>query len=123
MNPRKWALGIVMGLVLVLAAPAEKHLEKMPQLLPWSQQIAVREGWLGKRHAMLLEVMRRHHADMWIIVNEEFHNDPITEYIAPARVYTGGRGLFFFLDAGDQGLRKISITGYSEESVQKFFEN
>ncbi|MGA8221307.1 MAG: M24 family metallopeptidase [Candidatus Acidiferrales bacterium] len=123
MNLRKWALGIVVGLVLVLAATAEKPREKMPQLLPWSQQIAVREGWLVKRHAMLLDMMRRHNVDMWIIVNEEFHNDPITEYIAPPRVYTGGRDIFVFVDAGEKGLRKIAVTGYSEESVQKFFES
>jgi Xaa-Pro dipeptidase len=123
MNPRKWVLGIVVGLVLVLAVAAEKPPEKMPQLLPWSQQIAVREGWLGKRHAMLLDMMRRHNVDMWIIVNEEFHNDPITEYIAPPRVYTGGRDIFVFVDTGEKGLRKIAITGYSEESVQKFFES
>ena len=123
MNLRKWILGTVVCLALAFAAPAEKPREKMPQLLPWSQQIAVREGWLVKRHAMLLDTMRRHNVDMWIVVNEEFHNDPITEYIAPPRVYTGGRDIFVFVDAGDKGLRKIAITGYSEESVQKFFES
>jgi Xaa-Pro aminopeptidase len=123
MNFRKSVLGLLVCLILVFAAPAEKPRERMPQLLPWSQQIAVREGWLVKRHAMLLEMMRRHNVDMWIIVNEEFHNDPITEYIAPPRVYTGGRDIFVFVDAGEKGLRKIAVTGYSEESVQKFFES
>jgi Xaa-Pro dipeptidase len=122
MDFRKWIGGIGVCLVLVLAAPAEKPRKKMPQLLPWSQQITVREGWLVKRHAMLLDMMRRHNLDMWIVLNEEFHNDPMTEYIAPPRVYTGGRDIFVFVDAGDKGLRKIAITGYSEESVQKFFE-
>jgi len=123
MSFRKWGLGIAVCLALVFTAPAEKPREKMPQLLPWSVQIAVREGWLLKRHAMLLEMMRRHNVDMWIIVNEEFHNDPLTEYIAPPRVYTGGRDIFVFVDSGEKGLRKIAITGYSEESVQKFFES
>ena len=36
----------------------------------------VREGWLEQRHAILLDMMRRHGVGMWIIVNEEFHNDP-----------------------------------------------
>ncbi|MGH9714854.1 MAG: M24 family metallopeptidase [Candidatus Acidiferrales bacterium] len=123
MNFRKSVLGLLVCLILVFATPAEKPREKMPQLLPWSQQIAVREGWLVKRHAMLLDMMRRHNVDMWIIVNEEFHNDPLTEYIAPPRVYTGGRDIFVFVDTGEKGLRKIAITGYSEESVQKFFES
>ncbi len=55
------------------------------QLLDWSEQMAVRDGWLDTRHEMLLPMMRRHSIDMWIVVNEEFHDDPLTEYIAPAR--------------------------------------
>lgn len=87
----------------------------------WSQQIAMREVWLAKRHALLLDMMRRHHIDMWIVVNEEFHNDPLTEYIAPPRPYTGNRDIFVFLDTGTT-LRKIAVTGYAEENVQRFFE-
>ena len=123
MKFRKWVLGITVSLALVFTAPAEKPQKAMPKLLPWSQQITVRESWLQKRHAMLLDMMRRHNLDMWIIVNEEFHNDPLTEYIAPPRVYTGGRDIFVFVDTGEKGLRKIAITGYAEESVQRFFES
>ena len=79
--------------------------------------------WLVKRHAMLLDMMRRNHVDMWIVVNEEFHNDPLTEYVAPPRVYTGGRDIFVFVDAGAAGLKKFAITGYSEENLQRFFES
>jgi len=96
--------------------------EQMPHLLPWSQQIAVREGWLVKRHALLLDMMRRHNIDMWIVVNEEFHDDPLTEFVAPPRPYTGNRDFFVFVDAGEKGLKKIAITGYSQESVAHFFE-
>ena len=127
MNPRKWVLVLAACGVLIGAAATQKskqkNLPKAPELLPWSQQIAVREQWLVKRHAMLLDMMRRNHVDMWIVVNEEFHNDPLTEYIAPPRVYTGGRDIFVFVDAGDAGLKKIAVTGYSEENVQRFFES
>jgi Xaa-Pro dipeptidase len=94
----------------------------MPKLLPWSDQIAVREGWLLKKHAMLLDMMRAHNVGMWVVVNEEFHNDPITEYVAPPRVYTGNRDIFVFVDAGSAGLKKFALTGYSEETLKKFFE-
>jgi Xaa-Pro dipeptidase len=127
MNPRKWVLVLAACGVLIGAAATQKskqkNLPKAPELLPWSQQIAVRERWLVKRHAMLLDMMRRNHVDMWIVVNEEFHNDPLTEYVAPPRVYTGGRDIFVFVDAGDAGLKKIAVTGYSEENVQRFFES
>jgi Xaa-Pro dipeptidase len=95
----------------------------MPRLLPWSQQIAVREGWLEKRRALLLDMMRRHNVNMWIVVNEEFHDDPLTEYVAPPRPYTGNRDIFVFVDNGEKGLKCIAITGYSQESVSRFFEN
>ena len=91
-------------------------------LLPWSQQITVREQWLVKRHAMLLPMMRRHGIGMWIVVNEEFHDDPLVHAVAPPRPYTGNRDIFVFIDAGAQGLKKFAITGYTEENLARFFD-
>jgi Xaa-Pro dipeptidase len=96
--------------------------DKPVKLPSWSQQIAIREGWLVKRHELILPMMRRHNIDMWVIVNEEFHNDPLTEYIAPPRIYTGNRDIFVFIDTGTS-LRKVAITGYAEENVKRFFES
>ncbi len=94
-----------------------------PALLSWSEQMAERDAWLERRHEMLLPMMRRHGIEMWIVVNEEFHDDPLTEYVAPARPYTGRRDVFVFVDAGDDGLRKVAATGYWEENVARFFES
>jgi Xaa-Pro aminopeptidase len=105
-----------------LLAPQSGHAEQPVKLPSWSQQIAIREGWLVKRHEMILPMMRRHNIDMWVIVNEEFHNDPLTEYVAPPRVYTGNRDIFVFVDTGT-ALRKVAITGYAEENVKRFFES
>src|SRR5436853_2246621 len=69
-------------LLIFFPAIAQKA-GKTPKLLSWSQQIAVREQWLAKRHEMILPMMREHGIDMWIVVNEEFHDDPLTQYIAP----------------------------------------
>lgn len=118
----KWLAACGICAALSMPGAAQSLKEQMPHLLPWSQQIAVREGWLVKRHAMLLEMMRRHNVDMWIVVNEEFHDDPMTEYVAPPRPYTGNRDIFVFVDAGEKGLKKIAVTGYSQESVGHFFE-
>jgi Xaa-Pro dipeptidase len=131
MQFRRWL--VVLGFCAILASPvaaqsqaaaaaAQSLKDQMPHLLPWSQQIAVREGWLVKRQALLLDMMRRHNVEMWIVVNEEFHDDPLTEFVAPPRPYTGNRDFFVFVDTGDKGLKKIAVTGYSQESVAKFFE-
>ena len=104
-------------------APRRFDAVETPTLLTWSEQMAVRDAWLATRHGMLLPMMRRHGIDMWIVVNEEFHDDPLTEYVAPARPYTGRRDIFVFVDAGDAGLRKVAATGYWEETVARFFES
>jgi len=102
-----------------LASPGDE----VPRLLTWSQQIRERDEWLAKRHRMLLGMMRRHRLDWWIIVNEEFHGDPLTPFVAPARPYAGDRDIFVFIDADEEGLRKIALTGYAEESVERVFES
>ena len=103
-------------------APSPESADEV-RLLSWSEQIDVRDAWLEQRHEMLLPMMRRHGIGMWIVVNEEFHDDPLTEYVAPARPYTGRRDIFVFVDAGDSGLRKVAATGYWEENVARFFES
>lgn len=107
----------------LLAAGAELRGEAPPRLLPLSQQIAIREDWLARRHAALLPMMRRHDLDWWIVVNEEFHPDPLTPFVAPPRPYAGNRDLFVFIDAGEKGLRRVAITGFAEESLSRFFES
>lgn len=110
------SLCALVGAVSARAAAAE------PFPPPLTEQMRVRDGWLELRHARLLEQMRRHGVGMWIVVNEEFHEDPLTAYVAPARPYVGGRDLFVFVDAGEKGLRKVAITGFFEEQLARFFE-
>ncbi|NKB88492.1 MAG: M24 family metallopeptidase [Acidobacteria bacterium] len=94
-----------------------------PELPSWSEQTAIREQWLLKRHETILPLMRKHELDMWIVVNEEFHDDPLTEYVAPPRPYTGRQDIFVFVDAGNDGLHKVAITGYSEDNLKRFFDD
>jgi Xaa-Pro aminopeptidase len=98
------------------------HIRSASTLLPWSEQISIRESWLSTRHERLLPMMRSHGVAMWIVVNEEFHDNPLVEQIAPPRPYTGNRDLFVFVDAGDAGLKKFAVTGYTEENLARFFD-
>ena len=97
--------------------------DEKPQLLPLSKQIEVRESWLHKRHDILLKIMQKHNIDMWIVVNEEFHDDPLTQYIAPPRPYTGRRDIFVFAVSDSSILKKHAITGYAEDNLRRFFES
>jgi Xaa-Pro dipeptidase len=111
-------------LVLVAQRPgwAQAPDATSPSLLPWSKQIAVREGWLHQRHAALLPMMRRHAIAMWIVATEEFHEDPLVHHVAPPRPYVGNRDLFVFVDAGNAGLKRFAITGYTEDNLRQFFD-
>ncbi len=115
---------VTAALFASLATPvaAQKPDATSPPLLPWSQQIAIREGWLTQRHAALLPMMRAHGIAMWIVATEEFHDDPLAAHVAPPRPYVGNRDFFVFVDAADAGLKRIAITGYTEESLTAFFE-
>ncbi|MBP1767010.1 MAG: putative lipoprotein, partial [Candidatus Aminicenantes bacterium] len=94
----------------------------LPTLLPLASQIETREGWLLKCHEMVLPLLRKYDIGMWIVVNEEFHDDPLTECVAPPRPYVGNRDIFVFVDAGEAGLKKLAVLGYNEENVERFFE-
>ena len=93
--------------LLLLAASAEAQLPTPPAPpLPMARQIAVREGWLARRYEMLLPMMRAHGVGMWVVVTEEFHDDPLAQLIAPPRPYVGRRDIFVFTDAGDARPRR-----------------
>ncbi len=113
-------IGVALTCWLGCAAPEAPEEMMMP---PPSVQLEVRESWLETRHGLLLDMMRRHEIDMWIVVNEEFHDDPLTEFVAPPEVYVGNRDVFVFIDDGDAGLRRVAITGYAGEHLKRFFES
>ena len=57
-----------------------------------------------------------------MVVNEEFHDDPLTALVAPPRPYAGNRDFFVFVDAGKEGLKRHAVTGFYEEALGSFFE-
>lgn len=119
---------LLVQLLLLFALSAEAQnrsnepIPPMPQLLSQREQADVREAWLKKRFdTVLLPVMRRHGIGIWIVVNEEFHNDPVTPHITPAMPIVGRRDLFIFADRGDR-LERIALMRYDEERVKRFYD-
>lgn len=128
-NFRSSVAFMLSGLLLISALPSsiytetKKTSEPLPKLLPVRDQQAVRESWLKKRlDTMLLPMMRQQKIEMWIVVNEEFHADPVTEYIAPPIPYVGRRDFFIFADRGTDKLDRVALVRYSEEHLKYFFE-
>jgi Xaa-Pro dipeptidase len=118
---------ILTGIVLLAAssiyAQTRTRIEPLPKLLTVREQQALRETWLKKRlDTMLLPMMRQQKIDMWIVTNEEFHPDPVTEYIAPPLPYNGRRDFFIFADRGGDKLDRIALVRYAEEHLKYFYE-
>src|ERR1043165_840127 len=111
-------------ILLLSCSPIYAQSQKeLPKLLSVREQQAVRESWLKKRlDTMLLPLMRQQKIDMWIVTNEEFHADPVTEYIAPPLPYVGRRDFFIFADRGGDKIDRIAVVRYLEEHLKYFYE-
>lgn len=97
--------------------------EPLPRLLSVREQQAERERWLQKRlDTLLLPMMRRHKIAMWIVTTEEFHPDPVAEYVAPPIPYVGRRDFLIFADRGGPRLERLALVRYPEEQLRRFFE-
>ncbi len=94
----------------------------MPQLLGMREQYELRLNWLEQKHAMLPGMMRKHGIEMWIIASEEFHPDPVTQYVAPPMRYTRRRDVIVFVDRGDNGLASYSDYWRPKSDYKRFFE-
>ncbi len=94
----------------------------LPKFLDMRDQFNMRREWVKKRHAALLPMMRKNNVSMWVIVNEEFHPDPLTEYVAPPMSYTGRRDIHVFIDAGDAGLKAFGSYSRPSFSYAGLFE-
>jgi Xaa-Pro dipeptidase len=93
----------------------------MPKLLSQREQADVRETWLRKRlGSLLLPLMKRHGIEMWIVVNEEFHSDPVTPHIVPPIPIVGRRDLFVFIDRGER-IERVAVVRYAEERLKNHY--
>jgi Xaa-Pro aminopeptidase len=119
---------ILLQLVLILAAvfvygqdPVIEPIPPLPKLLSQRDQADIREQWLRKRlGSLLLPMMKRHGIEMWIVVNEEFHSDPVTPYITPMIPIVGRRDLFVFIDRGER-IERIAVVRYAEERLKNHY--
>lgn len=122
---------IYLLIILFVALPSANFLAQnkswekipeMPTLLTQRQQMDVRESWLKKRFdTLLLPMMKKHGVDMWIVVNEEFHSDPVLEQIVPPIPIVGHRDFFIFVANGDT-LDRYAVVRYEEERLKTHYQ-
>jgi Xaa-Pro aminopeptidase len=100
---------------------SDEPIPAMPKLLSQREQMDTREAWLKRRlNDLLPGMMKRAGVDMWIVVNEEFHPDPVTEYIVPPIPMEGRRDLFIFYLRGDT-VERTAMVRYEEERLANHY--
>ena len=100
---------------------SNEKIPPMPKLLSLREQMDVREMWLKKRFdTLLLPMMRKHNVSMWIVTNEEFHSDAVTDSIVPPIPMVGRRDFFIFADNG-KTLDRIAVVRYEEERLKNHY--
>ena len=94
----------------------------MPELLGLRAQYDLRLEWLAQKHAVLLDLMREHGIDMWIVVSEEFHPDAVIQYVAPPLHYTRRRDVLVFVDDGSDQVAAYSDYWRPTADYARFIE-
>src|SRR5699024_2755613 len=90
-------------LLLTSAAMADTRIKGEAQLR-WERMNQIRQD---KFDLVLPEVMRENDVDMWITVNREGYEDPLTEDFG--RGYTGDWGYYIFTDRGGDRIERAAL--------------
>lgn len=87
-----------------------------PRILPVREQARVVNGWLEKRLEIILpEIMRREGVDMWLVICQEYNEDPVFPTLVPFEYLSARRlSMLVFFDRGqDKGVEKFSVSRYA----------
>ncbi|MCX8160043.1 MAG: M24 family metallopeptidase [Candidatus Saccharicenans sp.] len=87
----------------------------LPGVLPVKEQARVVNAWLEKRLEVILpEIMRREGVDMWLVICQEYNEDPVYLTLVPFEHLSARRlSMLAFFDRGkEKGLEKFSVSRY-----------
>jgi len=107
---------VLTAVVLVLAAlaPAARA-ASIPAVLGLKEQAAICDGWLRiKLDKVLPELMRREKIDMWLVLCEEYNEDPVYLSLVPFAGLSARRLtlLVLFDRGGDKGVERFTVSRY-----------
>ncbi|HPW18782.1 MAG TPA: M24 family metallopeptidase [Candidatus Aminicenantes bacterium] len=112
---RRFVPGLPAVLIaLALFAPAAAR-GQAPAVLSLEEQARVCDGWLRERLTVLLpELMRRERIDMWLVVCEEYNEDPVYLSLVPFASLSARRltMLVMFDRGGEKGVERFSVNRY-----------
>ncbi len=103
------------------SSPELLCLSESPAILPVREQARVVNLWLEKRlETILPEIMRREGVDMWVVICQEYNEDPVFLTLVPFEYLSARRlSMLVFYDRGpEKGLERFSVSRYP---IGKFY--
>lgn len=112
---RSRALGISIIFLFLTGAVAVAAAGQTPAILGLKEQAAVYDGWLTTRlQKVLPEIMRREKIDLWLVICQEYNEDPVYLSLVPWNSLSARRlSMLVFFDRGEgRGIEKFSVGRY-----------
>lgn len=117
---RRYSASALIGILVVASFVPAAAAGEIPAVLSLKEQAAVYDGWLSARLEKLLpELMRREKLDMWLVICEEYNEDPVYLSLVPFASLSARRlsMLVFFDGGGDKGVERFSVSRYGIGSL------
>jgi Xaa-Pro aminopeptidase len=111
----KVSAGIAAGILCILLVLPLARAGQVPAVLGLKEQAAVYDGWLAARlDNVLPEVMRREKIDLWLVICQEYNEDPVYLSLVPWKSLSARRlSILVFFDQGEgKGVEKFSVSRY-----------
>jgi len=112
----------VFGLWLFPTMSLHLKANNIPQILSLKEQAAVYDGWLNARLEKILpELMRREKIDMWLVICQEYNEDPVYLSLVPWSSLSARRlSMLAFFDRGEaKGIERLSVSRYGIGGLYK----
>jgi Xaa-Pro aminopeptidase len=111
---------VLIGIFLLTSLGPIVGAEDIPAVLSLKEQAAVYDAWLPARFDRLLPgLMRREKIDMWLVICEEYNEDPVYLSLVPFTGLSARRltMLVMFDRGGEKGVERFSVNRYGLGSL------
>jgi len=112
---RRFLMGLLVAATVLASVASVASGGDIPAVLSLKEQARVYDGWLRERLTTLLpELMRRERIDMWLVICEEYNEDPVYLSLVPFASLSARRltMLVMFDRGGDKGIERFSVNRY-----------
>lgn len=113
--PRRLLMSLLLGVLVLAALGPAVEAAAFPAVLGLKEQAAICDGWLKvKLDKVLPELMRREKIDMWLVLCEEYNEDPVYLSLVPFASLSARRlSLLVHFDRGaDKGVERFTVSRY-----------